>query len=156
MQNVRKKKTFQAPTDLNSCVFSIGIILTSKPKWNFCVMSYSLVSLGPMQNYYFCFCANVCRAVTTRRRRNRHNFQWIQSKFREKEKFKLSSLVNDLKKTGNGKEIRQESVPIMHVQSVSSVQKICPFEPRAYQCKIANQQVWQPKCNARLFWREIT
>ena len=41
---VPKKKRSWVPTDLNSCAFSIGIILTSKAKWDFCVNSYSLVS----------------------------------------------------------------------------------------------------------------
>ena len=121
-----QKETFQAPTDINSCVFSIGIILTLKPKWNFCVMSYSSVSLGLMKNCYFCFCANVCRAVTTRRQRNRRdNVKWTQSKFREKETFKLSSLVNGLKKQlGTAEKSDRKACVIMYEQSVSSVQKI--------------------------------
>ena len=42
--NCAQNKRFQAQTDLKSCIFSIGIILTPNPKWNFCVKSYSLVS----------------------------------------------------------------------------------------------------------------
>ena len=30
--NCARKETFQALTDVNSCIFFIGIILTSKPK----------------------------------------------------------------------------------------------------------------------------
>ena len=36
--------TFIAPTDLNSCIFSIGSIFTSKPKWDLRVKSYSFDS----------------------------------------------------------------------------------------------------------------
>ena len=39
-----QKVKFQVPTDLNSCIFSTGIILTSKQKWDFCVKSCNLVS----------------------------------------------------------------------------------------------------------------
>ena len=88
MQTMCKKKVFKAPTDLNSCIFSVGIILTSKPKWDFCVKSYSLVSWRIIH-----FCANVCRAVTMRLKRNRHYIKWIQSKFREEKNF--SPLVYD-------------------------------------------------------------
>ena len=47
MQTVGKE-TFQVPADLNSCIFSVSIILTSKPKRVFCGKSY-LFSL--MKNY---------------------------------------------------------------------------------------------------------
>ena len=42
--NCAQKEMFQAPADVNSCKFSIGIVLTAKPKWDFCVKSFSLVS----------------------------------------------------------------------------------------------------------------
>ena len=97
---VPKKKRSWVPTDLNSCAFSIGIILTSKAKWDFCVNSYSLVS----RRIIIFASVRTCLAVTMRRQRDRHYFKWIQSKFREKEKFSLSSLAYVLKKnfsTGN-------------------------------------------------------
>ena len=30
-----------------------------------------------------------------------------------------------------------------------------PSAPQAYQCKITQPTVWQPKCNLSFFWREI-
>ena len=41
--NCAQKETFQVPTDLSSCIFSIGIILTSKPKCDFSVKSVYVV-----------------------------------------------------------------------------------------------------------------
>ena len=41
--NCAQKEMFQVSTDLISCICSIGIILTLKPKWYFCVKSYSVV-----------------------------------------------------------------------------------------------------------------
>ena len=84
---VRKKETFQAPTDLNSCIFSVGIILSSKPKWDFRVKSYSLVSWRIIH-----FCSIVFRAVTMWRKRNLHCIKWIQSKFGEEKKFFVACL----------------------------------------------------------------
>ena len=91
--NCAQKEMFQAPTDLNSCIFSICVILTSKPKWNFCLKSCSLVSWSE--------CVSSLQ-LSMRRQRNRHCFKWIQSKFREKEKFNLSSLVYGLKNLTSG------------------------------------------------------
>ena len=76
-------KRIKGSKHVNSCIFSVHIILTSKPNWDFCVKSYSLVSWRIIH-----FCANVCRAVTMRRKRNRHYIKWIQSKFREKKIFR--------------------------------------------------------------------
>ena len=93
--NCEQKETFQAPTDLNSCLFSKGIIITSKPKWDFCVKGYSLVSCRIINSF-----ASVRKCVeqliTMQRQRNRHYFKWIQSKFRGKEKFNLSLVKKKL------------------------------------------------------------
>ena len=84
--NWQQKETFQTPTDLNSCLFSKGIIITSKPKWDFCIKSYSLVSCRII-NSFASVRKCVVQLITMQRQRNRPYFKWIQSKFRGKEKF---------------------------------------------------------------------
>ena len=110
--NCQQKETFQAPTDLNSCLFSKGIILTSKPKWDFCVKSYSLVSFRII-NSFASVRKCVVQLITMQRQRNRHYFKWIQSKFRGNEKFNLSLVKkNFLQEIScrNSKEIWSKSV----------------------------------------------
>ena len=99
--NCAQKESFQAPTDLNSCIFSVGVILTSKPKWDFCVKSYSLQLVSwritNIVSVRMCVMQLLmqlrCNGTET------HYFKWIQSEFREIEQFNLSSLVYGLKKS---------------------------------------------------------
>ena len=122
------KRMFQAESNLNSCIFSIGFILTSRPKWDFCVKSKSW-SYEDWGYFFFRFFVDVCRAVTIRRQRNRHDyFKWIQSSLERKKKIDLSSLVYGLKRTfhqeilclsraATARKSDQKACAIMHVQS---------------------------------------
>ena len=89
-------RTFQAQTDLNSSIFSIGIILTSKPKQDFCVKSksWSYEDGG----YFFRFWANVRCAVKMRRQRNHHYLKWIQSSLEGKKNLICCRLFTASKK----------------------------------------------------------
>ena len=120
---------FQAQTDLSFSIFSIGIILTSKPKWDLWVKSksWSYEDWG----YLFRFCANVCRAGTMRRQRNRPYFKWIQSSLERKKHLFCRRLFTASKNTSHqeilcfsraatSKKSDQKASAIMHVQSVHS------------------------------------
>ena len=110
MQTVSKKK--RSKHQLISCLFSKGIIITSKPKWDFCVKSYSLVSCRII-NSFASVRKCVVQLITMQRQRNRHYFKWIQSKFRGKENFNLSLVKkNFLQEIScrNSKEIWSKSV----------------------------------------------
>ena len=93
---LRAKRTFQVQTDLNSSIFSIGIILTSKPKQDFCVKSksWSYEDGG----CFFCFWANVRCAVKMRRQRNHHYLKWIQSSLEGKKNLICCRLFTASKK----------------------------------------------------------
>ena len=79
--------------------------------------------------FFFRFFVDVCRAVTIRRQRNRHDyFKWIQSSLERKKKIDLSSLVYGLKRTfhqeilclsraATARKSDQKACAIMHVQS---------------------------------------
>ena len=99
---LRAKRTFQAQTDLNSSIFSIGIILTLKPKQDFCVKSksWSYEDGG----YFFFISVRMCVV------------QWIQSSLEGKKNviccrlFTASKKIPCLNRAAKANKSDQKSV----------------------------------------------
>ena len=127
MQTVRKKNVPSGKWSKFLYIF-YRLHFNFETKMRFLCKEQKLV-LWRLRLFFFRFCVDVCRAVTMRRERNRHDyFKWIQSSLERKKKIDLSSLVYGLKRTfhqeilclsraATARKSDQKACAIMHVQS---------------------------------------